>query len=196
MYSVELFPIQPILFEDHMYNIKSSFFSILLLIVFCTHVLNGMEDDGIRLVISRSPSRTGATEDSAPEQRSELEELLIERSPSASKDMPDYIMYVEKKVATQELKTPGQNIYLDFGNTLLNLLKRLEQDPVAQKKQEWQTAFTILGTTLARYHRVTGLKFVHPTTTDYSVEKYLIEPFAIEQKLEKIKLSPEREWLV
>lgn len=179
-----------------MLNVKMSF-SILLLVVFCTHVLNGMEEgDDISLVISRSPSRTGATEDSAPEQRSELEDLIIERSPSASKDMTDYILYVERRVATQELATPKQKIYLDFGNKLLNLFKRLEQDPIGHKKHEWQTAFTILGTTLARCHRVCGIKLVHPNVTDYSVETCLIKPFADEQKLERVQVLAERDWLV
>jgi hypothetical protein len=107
--------------------------------------------------------------------------------------MTDYVLYVEKKVATQECATPNKKIYLDFGNKLLNLFKRLNIDPIGQKKEKWQTAFEILGTTLARHHRVYGIKFVHPDATDYSMERCLIEPFTNEQKLERMQLYTEHE---
>lgn len=172
-----------------MFNIKLSFFSILLLLSCYADGLKGMENtDMVPVVISRSPSRTSPTNDSLVEPTARLEDLALDRSPSRCQDMPAYLFYVENRVKQQEQANPGRKIYLDFNKQLLGLFQRLKHSSEAVK-QEWKTAFRILATNLARQHNVCGVKFMHIDTEDFTIASSFIEPFILENKLEKLQTT-------
>lgn len=113
--------------------------------------------------------------------------VMIDRSPSTSRDIDDFFSYVEGRVYAVSQAAPKRKLCLNFNTTLLGLFQRLEEAS-EEVRSQWKTEFRTHMEKLAQRYAIHKLSFKYTHLGHLTFAAYVIEPFV--RYIESLDIEP------